>query len=55
MVDPVSSANQLHANNAPKPAVAPKTQPTQHKSTPLPSDIVTLKSTGSADNGSGNH
>jgi len=55
MVDSVSRTNQLHANDAPKPAVAPKTQPTQHTSTPLPSDIVTLKSTGNVDYGADDH
>ena len=43
MVNPVSS-NLSHASEAAK-AAAPKPQPTQQKSTPLPSDTVTLKST----------
>jgi hypothetical protein len=46
MVNPVSSANQIHPNSAAKPAASPKPQPTQQKSAPQPSDTVTLKSTG---------
>ncbi|MFY9683122.1 MAG: hypothetical protein WA416_06100 [Candidatus Sulfotelmatobacter sp.] len=46
MVNPISS-NISHASEAAKPA-APKPQPTQQKSTPQPSDTVTLKSTQSA-------
>jgi hypothetical protein len=46
MVNPIS-ANISHANEAAKPA-APKPQQPQQKSSPQPSDTVTLKSTGSA-------
>jgi hypothetical protein len=45
MVNPASSANQIHPNSAAKPAATPKT-PTQQKHAPQPSDTVTLKSTG---------
>ncbi|MFZ0759401.1 MAG: hypothetical protein WAM69_05560 [Candidatus Sulfotelmatobacter sp.] len=50
MVNPVSSLNTSHANEAAKPA-APKSQQTQQKNAPQPSDTVTLKSTGNATNG----
>ena len=43
MVNPISS-NLSHASEATK-AAASKPQPTQQKSTPQPSDTVTLKST----------
>jgi len=46
MVNPISS-NISHASEAANPA-APKPQPTQQKSSPQPSDTVTLKSTKSA-------
>jgi len=46
MVNPISS-NISHASKAAKPA-ALKPQPTQQKSSPQPSDTVTLKSTKSA-------
>jgi hypothetical protein len=48
MVNPVSSANHAQPNSAAKPAATPKTQPTQQKNAPQPSDSVTLKSTGAA-------
>jgi hypothetical protein len=48
MVNPVSSANQVHPNSAAKPAAPPKPQPTHQKNAPQPSDSVTLKSTGAA-------
>jgi hypothetical protein len=43
MVNPISS-NISHASETAKPA-APKPRP-QQQTSPLPSDIVTLKSTG---------
>jgi hypothetical protein len=49
MVNPISS-NISHASEAAKTA-APKPQPTQQKSSPQPSDTVTLKSTKSAGDG----
>jgi hypothetical protein len=49
MVNPIS-ANVSHANEASKPAV-PKPQPTERKTSPQPSDTVTLKSTGSNQTG----
>jgi hypothetical protein len=48
MVNPIST-NISHASETAKPA-APKPQP-QQKSTPLPSDTVSLKSTGTVKNG----
>jgi len=45
MLNPVSSTQASHANEAAQPA-APKPQPPQ--SSPLPSDTVKLKSTGDA-------
>jgi hypothetical protein len=53
MVNPVSSANQLQANEAAKPAAAPKAQAQQ--STKLPSDTVSLKSTGDVDHDGDSH
>jgi hypothetical protein len=53
MVNPIS-ANITHTNQAPKPA-SPKPQQPQQKSAPQPSDTVTLKGTGSANNGNCNH
>jgi hypothetical protein len=47
MVNPISSSPATQANQAAKPA-APKPQQTQQKSTPQPSDTVSLKSTGKA-------
>jgi hypothetical protein len=48
MVNPVSSASLTQANEASKPA-AKTQQPQQAQKTPLPSDTVTLKSTGDGD------
>jgi hypothetical protein len=53
MVNPISSANQLRANEAAKPAAAQKAQPQQ--STKLPSDTVSLKSTGDVDRDGDSH
>ena len=53
MVNPVSSANQLQANEAAQPAAAPKAQPQQ--STKLPSDTVSLKSTGDVNHDGDSH
>jgi len=48
MISSVSSTNVSQANEAAKPATtAPKTQ--QSQSHPLPSDTVSLKSTGDVD------
>ncbi|MFZ0773478.1 MAG: hypothetical protein WCA49_04540 [Candidatus Sulfotelmatobacter sp.] len=47
MVNPVSSANVSHANEAAKPAAAPKLP--QQQSSPQPADKVTLKSAGDVD------
>jgi hypothetical protein len=47
MVNPVSNLNQSHPPEAAKTA-APKPQPTEQKTSPQPSDTVTLKSTGTA-------
>jgi len=48
MISSVSSANVSQANEASKPATtAPK--PQQPQSSPLPSDTVSLKSTGHVD------
>jgi hypothetical protein len=47
MVNPISSAQASYANEAVKPAAAPKPQP-QQKTSPQPSDTVTLKSAGAA-------
>jgi hypothetical protein len=49
MVNPINS-NISHASETAKPA-APKPQP-QQTTSPLPSDIVTLKSTGNVPTGS---
>jgi len=46
MVNPISS-NISHANEAVR-TTAPNPQPTQQKTSPQPSDTVTLKSTKSA-------
>jgi len=48
MLSPVSSAQATQATETAKPA-APKPQPAQQKSSPQPSDKVTLKSTGDVD------
>jgi len=53
MVNPISSTNQLQANEAAKPAATRKAQPQQ--STKLPSDTVSLKSTGDVDRDSDSH
>lgn len=47
MVNSISSTNLSHANETVKSA-APKPQQTQPKSTPQPSDTVTLNSTKTA-------
>ncbi len=52
MVNPIST-NLTHATETTKPA-APKSQPAQQKSTALPSDTVTLKSTAGANQTSAN-
>jgi hypothetical protein len=52
MVNPISSLNASHANEAVKPA-AQKTQPQQ--SNALPSDTVKLKSTGDVDHDGDRH
>jgi hypothetical protein len=54
MVNPVSSANISHANEAAKTA-APKTQQTQQNSTPQPSDTVKLKSVSDVDHDGDSH
>jgi hypothetical protein len=51
MVNPISSVNQLQANEAAKPAAAPKAQ----QSTKLPSHTVSLKSTGDVDRDGDSH
>jgi hypothetical protein len=48
MVNPISS-NLSHATETAKPA-APKPQP-QQQTSPLPSDIVTLKTAGNVPSG----
>jgi hypothetical protein len=56
-VNPISSSHISQANEAAKPA-APKPQQTQQspqKSSPLPSDTVTLKSTGDVDHDGDSH
>ena len=52
MVNPVSSANHLHASEAAKP-VAPKPQTQQ--TTALPSDTVKLKSAGDVEHDGDSH
>jgi hypothetical protein len=47
MINPTSSATTSQASETAKPA-APKPQQTQQKSSPQPSDTVTLKSTNAA-------
>ncbi|MGA7321183.1 MAG: hypothetical protein WBW98_11765, partial [Candidatus Sulfotelmatobacter sp.] len=54
MVNPISSSQVSQANKATKPA-APKPQQTQPKSSPLPSDTVTLKSTAGVDHDGDSH
>jgi hypothetical protein len=48
-VNSISSTHASQANETAKSA-APKPQQTQQKSSPLPSDTVTLKSTGNVKN-----
>jgi hypothetical protein len=50
MVNPVSSTHASQVHETVKPAAAPKPQP-QQKTSPQPSDTVTLKSAGAAKNG----
>jgi hypothetical protein len=50
MVNSISNAHASQVNEAVKPA-ATKPQPPQQKSSPLPSDTVTLKSPGNIKNG----
>jgi len=53
LVNPISSANQLQANEAAKPAATRKAQLQQ--STKLPSDTVSLKSTADVDRDGDSH
>ena len=56
-VNPISSSHISQANEAAKPAALKPQQPQQspQKSSPLPSDTVTLKSPGGVDHDGGCH